>query len=83
MYLTKIRKVCILAQVDKRRIMCINLKRVNLYILIGGLSMAKKKSALSGLVKFLDDLSPSKSNPNKTKGSARKSSSSKKKRSLF
>ena len=45
--------------------------------------MGKKKSALSGFVKFLDDLSPSKSNPNKTKGNARKSSSSKKKKSLF
>lgn len=47
--------------------------------------MAKKKSVLKGLFKFLDDLSPSKSNPNRTKGSVRKSNSAKrkKKKSLF
>ncbi len=47
--------------------------------------MAKKKSVMKGLIKFLDDLSPSKSNPNRTKGSVRKQNSAKRKKksSLF
>ena len=42
--------------------------------------MAKKKSVMKGLIKFLDDLSPSKSNPNRTKGSVRKQNSAKRKK---
>ena len=42
--------------------------------------MAKKKR---GLLKFLDNLTPSKSNPNICKGTARKKKSSKKKKSIF
>lgn len=47
--------------------------------------MARKKSALKKLVKFFDDLSPSKSNPNISKGTMRKRNSAKrkKKKSIF
>lgn len=40
----------------------------------------KKKSALKSLFKFFDDLSPSKSNPNITKGTMRKRNSAKRKK---
>lgn len=43
--------------------------------------MAKrKKSFLKGLFKFLDDLGPSKSNPNITKATMRKRNSAKRKK---
>ena len=48
--------------------------------------MAKKKSAIKGIIKFFDDLSPSKSNPNVTKGEMRRRNAAKrrkKKGSLF
>ncbi len=47
--------------------------------------MAKKKSMMKGLFKFLDDLTPSKRNANISKGNMRRKNSAKrkKKRGLF
>lgn len=42
--------------------------------------MARKKSALKGFLKFFDDLTPSKSNPNLTKGSMRRKNAAKRRK---
>lgn len=42
--------------------------------------MAKKKSIIKGILKFMDDLSPSKQNPNITKGTMKKRNSAKRKK---
>ena len=39
--------------------------------------MAKKKSVLKGILKFMDNLTPSKQNPNVSKGTMRKRNSAK------
>ncbi|MBR4345642.1 MAG: hypothetical protein IKP75_01710 [Oscillospiraceae bacterium] len=42
--------------------------------------MAKKKSVLKSLLKFFDDLTPSKSNPNMSKGLERRRNSAKRRK---